>query len=217
MPKPPLPPELDQFLVQSNPSVIATLRGDGSPHTAAYADIDSGVVVAVMRNRFSADMRTVARIVQNRRAVLDLHRPSRRSTPRHAARRGLARWRNPLLHRPRGAEGDQPARQLERDSHHRMQPMGRRAGRCGRGQRCPSDRRRGAPTPRGRVGQEMGRPMATRRSRWRRSPRTRWRGARVLGSANQSPRVRQRQLQPHASPLPPASPMTLSPLTRLSD
>jgi PPOX class probable F420-dependent enzyme len=35
MPKPPLPPELDQFLSRPNPSVIATLRPDGSPHTAA--------------------------------------------------------------------------------------------------------------------------------------------------------------------------------------
>jgi PPOX class probable F420-dependent enzyme len=35
MPEPPLPPELDEFLSQPNPSVIATLRPDGSPHTAA--------------------------------------------------------------------------------------------------------------------------------------------------------------------------------------
>jgi PPOX class probable F420-dependent enzyme len=35
MPEPPLPPELDEFLSQPNPSVIATLRRDGSPHSAA--------------------------------------------------------------------------------------------------------------------------------------------------------------------------------------
>jgi PPOX class probable F420-dependent enzyme len=35
MPKPPLPAELDDFLSQPNPSVIATLELDGSPHTAA--------------------------------------------------------------------------------------------------------------------------------------------------------------------------------------
>ena len=35
MPEPPLPPELDEFLSQPNPSVIATLQEDGSPHTAA--------------------------------------------------------------------------------------------------------------------------------------------------------------------------------------
>jgi PPOX class probable F420-dependent enzyme len=35
MPKPPLPAELDEFLAQPNPSVIATLRPDGSPHTTA--------------------------------------------------------------------------------------------------------------------------------------------------------------------------------------
>ena len=35
MPEPPLPTELDEFLSQPNPSVIGTLRPDGSPHTAA--------------------------------------------------------------------------------------------------------------------------------------------------------------------------------------
>ena len=35
MPKPPLPPELDQFLADPNPSVIGTLDADGAPHTAA--------------------------------------------------------------------------------------------------------------------------------------------------------------------------------------
>jgi PPOX class probable F420-dependent enzyme len=35
MPKPPLPAELDEFLAQPNPSVIATVRPEGSPHTTA--------------------------------------------------------------------------------------------------------------------------------------------------------------------------------------
>ena len=35
MPKPPLPLELEQFLARPNPSVIATVDPDGSPHTAA--------------------------------------------------------------------------------------------------------------------------------------------------------------------------------------
>ena len=35
MPKPPLPPKLAEFLSKPNPSVIATLHPDGSPHTAA--------------------------------------------------------------------------------------------------------------------------------------------------------------------------------------
>jgi PPOX class probable F420-dependent enzyme len=35
MPKTPLPPEIEEFLVQPNPSVIATLALDGSPHSAA--------------------------------------------------------------------------------------------------------------------------------------------------------------------------------------
>ena len=34
MPQLPLPPEADEFLRRPNPAVIATLRPDGSPHTA---------------------------------------------------------------------------------------------------------------------------------------------------------------------------------------
>jgi PPOX class probable F420-dependent enzyme len=34
MPKLPLPPEVDRLLRKANPAVIATLRTDGSPHTA---------------------------------------------------------------------------------------------------------------------------------------------------------------------------------------
>jgi PPOX class probable F420-dependent enzyme len=35
MPNTPVPPELDEFLAQPNPSVIGTIDPDGSPHTAA--------------------------------------------------------------------------------------------------------------------------------------------------------------------------------------
>src|SRR6185503_15814853 len=35
MPNTPLPQELEEFLTQPNPSVIATIEPDGSPHTAA--------------------------------------------------------------------------------------------------------------------------------------------------------------------------------------
>jgi PPOX class probable F420-dependent enzyme len=35
MPKPPIPAELEEFLAQPNPSAIATLRPDGSPHSTA--------------------------------------------------------------------------------------------------------------------------------------------------------------------------------------
>jgi PPOX class probable F420-dependent enzyme len=35
MPKPPVPREIDEFLAQPNPSVIATLKPDGAPHTVA--------------------------------------------------------------------------------------------------------------------------------------------------------------------------------------
>ena len=35
MPRPPLPPEVDELLRLPNPAVVATLRPDGSPHTVA--------------------------------------------------------------------------------------------------------------------------------------------------------------------------------------
>jgi PPOX class probable F420-dependent enzyme len=34
LPQVPLPPELDEFLRRPNPAVVASLRPDGSPHTA---------------------------------------------------------------------------------------------------------------------------------------------------------------------------------------
>jgi PPOX class probable F420-dependent enzyme len=53
MPKPPLPPELDEFLRQPNPSVISTIRADGSPHTAAtwYIWDDGRVLVNMDESR----------------------------------------------------------------------------------------------------------------------------------------------------------------------
>jgi PPOX class probable F420-dependent enzyme len=33
VPRPPLPPEVDEFLARPNPAVVATLRPDGSPHS----------------------------------------------------------------------------------------------------------------------------------------------------------------------------------------
>jgi PPOX class probable F420-dependent enzyme len=53
MPKPPLPAELEAFLAQPNPSVIATLRPDGSPHTTAtwYLWEDGRVLVNMDEGR----------------------------------------------------------------------------------------------------------------------------------------------------------------------
>jgi PPOX class probable F420-dependent enzyme len=47
MPKPPLPPTIVEFLSQPNPSVIASVRPDGSPHSAAtwYVWDDGRVLV----------------------------------------------------------------------------------------------------------------------------------------------------------------------------
>jgi PPOX class probable F420-dependent enzyme len=43
VPPVPLPPELDAFLRLPNPAVVATIRPDGSPHTAAtWYDWDGG-------------------------------------------------------------------------------------------------------------------------------------------------------------------------------
>ena len=35
MPRPPLPPEVDELLRRANPAVVATVRPDGSPHSVA--------------------------------------------------------------------------------------------------------------------------------------------------------------------------------------
>ena len=49
MPRPPLPPEVDEFLARANPAVIATLRPDGSPHTVpTWYDWEDGRVLLNM-------------------------------------------------------------------------------------------------------------------------------------------------------------------------
>jgi PPOX class probable F420-dependent enzyme len=53
MPKPPLPAELDEMLSRPNPSVIGTLKPDGSPHTVAtwYLWKDGRVLVNMDASR----------------------------------------------------------------------------------------------------------------------------------------------------------------------
>jgi PPOX class probable F420-dependent enzyme len=49
MPSPPLPPELEAFLQEPNPAVVATLRADGSPHTVAtWYDWVDGLILLNM-------------------------------------------------------------------------------------------------------------------------------------------------------------------------
>ena len=49
MPPVPLPPELEEFLRLPNPAVVATIRPDGSPHTAAtWYDWNGGRVLLNM-------------------------------------------------------------------------------------------------------------------------------------------------------------------------
>ena len=57
MPKPPLPEELTEFLAHPNPAVIATLKPDGTPHTAAtwYLWSDGHVEVNMAASRKRLD------------------------------------------------------------------------------------------------------------------------------------------------------------------
>jgi len=49
VPRLPVPPEVDEFLSRPNPAVVATLRPDGSPHTAAtWYDWEDGRVLLNM-------------------------------------------------------------------------------------------------------------------------------------------------------------------------
>jgi PPOX class probable F420-dependent enzyme len=49
VPRVPVPPEVDAFLAQPNPAVVATVRPDGSPHTAAtWYDWENGRVLLNM-------------------------------------------------------------------------------------------------------------------------------------------------------------------------
>jgi PPOX class probable F420-dependent enzyme len=52
MPKPPIPTDVDEFLRRPNPCVIATLRPDGHPHTAATWYLwEEGQVIVNMDER----------------------------------------------------------------------------------------------------------------------------------------------------------------------
>ena len=49
VPRVPVPPEVDAFLAQPNPAVVATIRPDGTPHTAAtWYDWEDGRVLLNM-------------------------------------------------------------------------------------------------------------------------------------------------------------------------
>ena len=49
MPPPPVPPEIEAFLREPNPAVVATLRADGSPHSVAtWYDWENGLVLLNM-------------------------------------------------------------------------------------------------------------------------------------------------------------------------
>lgn len=51
MPGIPVPPEIDEFLAKANPAVVATIRLDGSPHTAAtWYDWEDGRVLLNMKD-----------------------------------------------------------------------------------------------------------------------------------------------------------------------
>jgi PPOX class probable F420-dependent enzyme len=51
MPRPPVTPEVDEFLRRANPAVIGTLRPDGSPHTAAtWYDWENGLALVNMED-----------------------------------------------------------------------------------------------------------------------------------------------------------------------
>ena len=49
MPRPPVPPDVDAFLSQPNPAVVATVRPDGSPHSVpTWYDWEDGRVLLNM-------------------------------------------------------------------------------------------------------------------------------------------------------------------------
>ncbi|MEO8290685.1 MAG: PPOX class F420-dependent oxidoreductase [Gaiellaceae bacterium] len=53
MPRAPVPPDVDDFLRQPNPAVVASLRRDGSPHTVAtwYAWEENRVLLSMDESR----------------------------------------------------------------------------------------------------------------------------------------------------------------------
>ena len=57
MPPPPVPPEIEEFLKQPNPAVVATVRPDGSPHSVAtwYDWVDGRILLNMDASRSRLD------------------------------------------------------------------------------------------------------------------------------------------------------------------
>jgi PPOX class probable F420-dependent enzyme len=67
MPKPPVPPDVDEFLSRPNPAVIGSIRPDGSPHTApTWYDWEGGRILVNM----DASRRRLDYLRQNPRVSL---------------------------------------------------------------------------------------------------------------------------------------------------
>src|SRR3984957_3474955 len=133
MASPPVPPEIQAFLQEANPAVIATLRDDGSPHTVATWYLwDTGRVLVNMDG-------ARRRLAHLRRAPRVFPRPGRRRrrvvSPRHArgasrldrARPGARRHRSPRAPLHRQSVRDPRALARERLDRGRLMA---RLGRC---------------------------------------------------------------------------------------
>lgn len=57
MPPTPVPPEIEEFLQQPNPAVVATVRPDGSPHSVAtwYDWVDGRILLNMDASRSRLD------------------------------------------------------------------------------------------------------------------------------------------------------------------
>ena len=57
MPPTPVPPEIEEFLKQPNPAVVATVRPDGSPHSVAtwYDWVDGRILLNMDASRSRLD------------------------------------------------------------------------------------------------------------------------------------------------------------------
>src|SRR6476469_9622118 len=134
MPRVPVPPKVDEFLARPNPAVVATVRPDGSPHTAptwydceegrmllnmeatrlrlAYMRHDSRVAVtALWDESWYRHVSVIGRVVsiEDDRDLVDIDRLALRYTGRRFSRREAKRvsaWVEP--DRWHGWEGGGP-------------------------------------------------------------------------------------------------------------
>ena len=121
MPPTPVPPEIEAFLREPNPAVVATLRADGSPHSVAtWYDWVDGLILLNM----DATRARLGHLRRDPRVSLTVLDKDRLVQPRLPRRRRRAHRRRPRPRRHRPARAPLPGTPVPEPSRQASQRLG---------------------------------------------------------------------------------------------